>query len=283
MLLAGSIAFVQARLKEHHVRLADTVLFTAVDVFAIAIVVFAFGRERRGVTFGGGRLTDAGRSEWTAVPAIGVTFHARVWDGPGTPVVLVAGLGVSSRYWVRLGRRLGGRSGVLAPDLPGFGRTPPPPGSRWPAGPDVREQADQLVAWMDARGIARAVLVGHSVGCQTVVDVAVRFPGRVDRVVLAAPPFEPGRRSLRGEPAAAGGRGVVRGGVAAAAAGARVRDGRCRAGRPAGGPVDGLPDGAGAAGRSPCRRWSCTARGTRWSAGGGPGRWRGWCRGGRWW
>ncbi len=141
-------------------------------------------------------MADAGRSEWTAVPAVGVTFHARVWDGPGTPVVLVAGLGASSRYWGRLGRRLGGRFGVLAPDLPGFGRTPAVPGARWPAGPSAGEQADQLVAWMDARGLRRAVLVGHSCGCQTAVDVVVRFPDRVERVVLAAPPFEPGRRSL---------------------------------------------------------------------------------------
>ena len=55
VLLAGSISFVQTRMKEHHVRLADTILFTAVDVFAIAIVVFTFGRERKGVAFG----TDA--------------------------------------------------------------------------------------------------------------------------------------------------------------------------------------------------------------------------------
>ncbi len=52
VLLAGSISFVQTRLAEHHVRLADTILFTAVDVFAVAVVVFAFGRERRGVAFG---------------------------------------------------------------------------------------------------------------------------------------------------------------------------------------------------------------------------------------
>ena len=52
VLLAGGVPWVQARMKEHHFRLADTVLFTAEAVFAIAIVVFAFGRERRGVAFG---------------------------------------------------------------------------------------------------------------------------------------------------------------------------------------------------------------------------------------
>ena len=142
-----------------------------------------------------GRAAD-GAGERTAVPALRVDVFARSWgDVSATPLVLVAGLGASSRYWVRLGRRLAAAGhGVVASDLPGFGRTAAVPGG--PVGPDVRELADQLVAWMDARQIGRAVLVGHSVGCQAVVDVAARFPGRVDRVVLMAPPFEPGRRSL---------------------------------------------------------------------------------------
>ena len=143
------------------------------------------------------RRADDGAGDWTAVPSLGVDVFARSWgDGPAAPVVLVAGLGVSSRYWGRLGRRLGRERRVLAPDLPGFGRTAAVPGSPWPAGPNVREQADRLLAWMDARAIGRAALVGHSVGCQVVVDVATRFPDRVERIVLAAPPFEPGRRSL---------------------------------------------------------------------------------------
>ena len=138
------------------------------------------------------------RHEWTAVPAVGVAVHARVWDGPAgaTPVVLVSGLGVSGRYWVRLGRRLGGRFRVLAPDLPGFGRTRRPPGVGRACGPSPAEQAVQLLAWMDARDLGRVALVGHSVGCHTAVELATRWPDRVERVVLAAPPFEPGRRSL---------------------------------------------------------------------------------------
>ena len=68
--------------------------------------------------------------------------------------MLVHGLALSSRYMVPLGRRLAARGyDVLAPDLPGFGRTRKPAGSGWPGGPNVREQADQLLAWMDACGI----------------------------------------------------------------------------------------------------------------------------------
>ncbi|HEX8325716.1 MAG TPA: alpha/beta fold hydrolase [Tepidisphaeraceae bacterium] len=139
--------------------------------------------------------------EWTPVPSLGVEVHARVWnDAPGPrmtrPLVLVAGLGCSSRYWVRLGRRLASQFHVLAPDLPGYGRTPRSPNVRWPAGPDVREQAAQLLAWMDAREIGQAVLCGHSTGSQVVAELALRHPERVERIVLAAPTFAIGHRSI---------------------------------------------------------------------------------------
>lgn len=111
-------------------------------------------------------------------------------------MVLVAGLGVSSRYWLPLARRLGGKFDLVAPDLPGFGRTPRPAGTPWPGGPDAREQADQLLAWMDARGIGRATLCGHSNGCQVVVEAAARRPERVDRLILLAPTYEIGKRTL---------------------------------------------------------------------------------------
>ncbi len=139
------------------------------------------------------------RSEWTAVPALGVDVHARTWGdaAPGSvPVVLVHGLPLSSRYLVPLGRRLGALGHqVLAPDLPGFGRTRRPAGSTWPAGPDVRTQADQLLSWMDARGLDRVVLFGNSVGVQVAVDVAARFPQRVDRLVLEGATPDPRYRS----------------------------------------------------------------------------------------
>lgn len=142
----------------------------------------------------------APRSIWTKVPRLGISVHARSWFGSPDarekpPIVLVHGLSLSSRYMVPLGRRLALGYDVVAPDLPGFGRTPPPAGASWPAGPDVHEQADQLRAWMDACGIHRAVLFGNSVGVQVVVDLAVRFPERVERLVLEGPTPDPRYRS----------------------------------------------------------------------------------------
>jgi hypothetical protein len=48
---------------------------------------------------------------------------------------------------------------------------------------------------MDACGIRRAVLFGNSVGVQVIVELAARFPDRVDRLVLAGPTPDPQYRS----------------------------------------------------------------------------------------
>ena len=143
----------------------------------------------------------APRSVWTKVDELGVAVHTRGWFGGNVadgrpPFVLVHGLALSSRYMIPLGRRLAAMGyDVLAPDLPGFGRTPRPARARWPAAPNVREQADQLLMWMDACGIRRAVLFGDSVGSQVVVDLAARFPDRVDRLVLKGPTPDPRNRN----------------------------------------------------------------------------------------
>ncbi|MGY1704579.1 alpha/beta fold hydrolase [Geodermatophilus sp. SYSU D00697] len=78
----------------------------------------------------------APRSVWTDIPDAG-RVHARAWDGTaeggGVPVVLLHGLGLSSRHLVPLGARLA-RLGhrVLVPDLPGFGRSPVRPAAGGP-------------------------------------------------------------------------------------------------------------------------------------------------------
>ncbi|WP_205707138.1 alpha/beta fold hydrolase, partial [Kineococcus vitellinus] len=145
--------------------------------------------------------TPSARTGRVAVPALGVEVFTRTWDGgigasARPPVVLVHGLGLSGRYFVPLGRRLAALGHrVLAPDLPGFGRTPPERGARRPAGPTAREQAEHLLAWMDAADVPRATLFGNSVGVQVALEVAARHPGRVEGLVLEGPTPDPAYRS----------------------------------------------------------------------------------------
>lgn len=127
------------------------------------------------------------KSRWDVV--LGYCMHTRVSTGevpPGCPaVVLVHGLGVSSRYMVPTGERLAPYCHVYAPDLPGWGRSERPPHAL-----TIGEMADVLNAWMDVFGVRRAVFVGNSLGCQVIVELAVRYPGRVERAVLTGPTFD---------------------------------------------------------------------------------------------
>ncbi len=122
-------------------------------------------------------------------------MFARASAQPATtaqrPLVLVHGVGVSSRYMVPLALRLAPELHVYALDLPGFGLSQKP---RRPL--DVPELADALRAWLDAVGLDRVDLLGHSLGSQVVVDLAVRHPERVARLVLVAPTVEPRLRTF---------------------------------------------------------------------------------------
>ena len=112
--------------------------------------------------------------------------------GSGPVAVLVHGLGVSADYWWRNGPALAARGlRVLAPDLPGFGRTDGPP-----QGLSPEEQAAALDRWAGAVNLPPAVYVGHSLSCQTVIELAVRSPERVRGLVLASPTGAPDRNRL---------------------------------------------------------------------------------------
>lgn len=101
------------------------------------------------------------------------------------------GLAVSSLYFVPLARRLARRFSVLAPDLPGHGRSGTPPRAL-----GIAELAEALLAWLDAAGIERAPLVANSLGCQAAVELAVREPERVERLVLVGPTMDPGAPTI---------------------------------------------------------------------------------------
>ena len=105
-----------------------------------------------------------------------------------TPIVLVHGL-ASGRSLKPMIRALGRRP-VFAPDLPGFGM------SDRPLHPlDVPGLADALRRWLLDNGLAPAILIGFSFGCQVAVDLAARYPAAVDRLVLVGPAFDPEART----------------------------------------------------------------------------------------
>ncbi len=69
---------------------------------------------------------------------------------------------------------------VLAVDLPGHGR------SDGPALTSVEAMADWLNALLDAAGVTRAILIGHSMGSLIALESAARQPARVAGVALVS-------------------------------------------------------------------------------------------------
>jgi pimeloyl-ACP methyl ester carboxylesterase len=124
--------------------------------------------------------------------AVDVRSFARR-DAAGPPLefefVLVHGLGVSGRYFRPLAAELSRHGAVHVVDLPGHGSSPDPRRRV-----RIDDHARALAATIDALGLDRPVLVGHSMGAQVVTRLAIDQPGAAGPLVLADPTMPPGRR-----------------------------------------------------------------------------------------
>ncbi|MFI7579489.1 alpha/beta fold hydrolase [Kocuria kalidii] len=107
------------------------------------------------------------------------------------PVVLVHGIGVSGRYFLRLAGELAGSHDVYALDLPGSGTTPTP---RRPL--TVAELGDVVATVVAQLGLDAPVVVGHSMGCQIAVHTVKDHPGLCSAYVLLSPALDPEARGL---------------------------------------------------------------------------------------
>ncbi|MGH2650982.1 MAG: alpha/beta fold hydrolase, partial [Actinomycetota bacterium] len=122
---------------------------------------------------------------------LGGPVHYIDFGGDGPALVLVHGLGGSHPNWLAVGPRLAERCRVFAPDLVGFGRTPP-------AGRPMNLQGhrDLIERFLDEVVGGPAILVGNSTGGVLSIIEAVAAPEKVAGLVLLDPalPRGPGAR-----------------------------------------------------------------------------------------
>jgi pimeloyl-ACP methyl ester carboxylesterase len=100
-------------------------------------------------------------------------------DSARTPVLLLHGQPGSAADWRWVIARLGGAVRTIAIDRPGWDGVSPPR--------DLAGNAQAALAALDAHGVDRALVAGHSLGAAIAAWLAARHPERVSALVLAAP------------------------------------------------------------------------------------------------
>ena len=107
------------------------------------------------------------------------------------PFVLIHGIGMSHRYLARLHDLLSREAPVFSIDLPGFGGLPKPGQDV-----DVAAMAAALGEVVASLQLGPAVLVGQSMGCQWVVELAAQRPDLVAHVVTIGPVVDAEHRTF---------------------------------------------------------------------------------------
>lgn len=124
-----------------------------------------------------------------------VVGHVRAPRDADRAVVLVHGVGSSSRAYQRLADHLVGHGEVHAVDLPGFGSSP-----HLTRDVTIPEHAAAVARYvrehvLDA-GLPPPVVVGHSMGAQVVGQLLADHPDTASAGVLIGPTAEPGARTI---------------------------------------------------------------------------------------
>jgi pimeloyl-ACP methyl ester carboxylesterase len=131
----------------------------------------------------------------------GVRLHYLDWGGQGETLLLLPGLGDNAHIYDDLAPKFTRQYRVLALTRRGFGESDQPP-----AGYDVETLTADVKGFVDALGLPRVHLVGHSIAGNEMTRFAALYPERVGRMVYLDAAIErSGGAGEGGAPAAATG------------------------------------------------------------------------------
>lgn len=123
------------------------------------------------------------RKQVTTADGLQMTY-VEAGDPAGPPLILLHGYTDNSRSWSLLAPHLPGRRLIMV-DLRGHGGTAAPACCY-----GVDAMAHDVAGLMDALGIAKADVVGHSMGSTTAATLAAFYPEKVGKLVLISTAIE---------------------------------------------------------------------------------------------
>lgn len=124
------------------------------------------------------------KSQWFEEKEVvinGINVNYKI-AGQGVPFLILHGWGRGSDSWTEIQEKLA-QAGfqVFVPDLPGFGKTPPPP-AVW----GIKEYAEFVLKFAEALKLNNFVLLGHSFGGQIAVQFAFQHPEKLKGIILCS-------------------------------------------------------------------------------------------------
>ena len=125
--------------------------------------------------------TPAESPEQFATEQVSIHGHRVCYrrGGAGSVLLLLHGIGDSSRTWIPAMRLLQRSYTMLAPDLPGHGNSSSPLGDY-----SLGSHASSMRDLLDLLSIERVTVIGHSFGGGVAMQFAYQFPSRCERLVL---------------------------------------------------------------------------------------------------
>ena len=155
------------------IAIASVIVVAALLVNAFLVSI----ATRPAQAFDGGRVLELD----------GPDLNVKEFGPPGDrAVVLLHGYSASVQWWNRVAAALPGQR-VVAVDLVGHGGSEAP---REAESYSIERQAEAVRTALDALGVRRAVLVGHSMGGFVALALAGQDPEHVERVVISDTPAE---------------------------------------------------------------------------------------------
>ena len=109
----------------------------------------------------------------------GVALAVHEWPGKGPALVCVHGLTANHSCWASMADLLAPDFRLIAYDLRGRGESGKPE-----SGYSIEHHCKDLLGLLDAFGLRKAVIMGHSLGAHIGLRFAVLYPARVSKLVL---------------------------------------------------------------------------------------------------
>lgn len=120
-------------------------------------------------------------------------------ESDNVPIVMLHGFAAGIAFWLMNLEEISADRPLYAIDLLGFGRSSRPPFSN-DAGTIEQQFIDSIEKWRESMNIPKMILLGHSFGGFLASSYAMKYPDKIEHLILADPWGYTEARDMSGEP-----------------------------------------------------------------------------------